>query len=80
MEPIVFSLADAKTLGNGWSQNCKNVLYTSSPLAQEGQRYYSLSFDVSFQHESDYVTISSSMPYSYSRLMHNLAIFKQQAK
>lgn len=32
-----------------------------------------------FDYESDFITISSGVPYSYSRLVRQLSIFKNQA-
>ncbi len=35
-------------------------------------RLYSLSFDIQFKHTDDFITISSGLPYSYSRLIRQL--------
>ena len=76
MKISVFSLVDAKNNGgNGWRKMGTNVRYERSPIRKyfdKKFKFYSLTFDLKFQHENDYLQIAMSMPYSYSRLAYNL--------
>ena len=43
-------------------------------------KLYTASFDMDFDYDMDFVTISFGVPYSYSRLIRQLKTFKMQAE
>ena len=84
MKISVFSLVDARrNQGLGWRKMGENIKYERSPIRKNEDRkakYYALSFEVTFQHENDYVCLAMNIPYSYSRLIHNLKICESLAE
>lgn len=83
MKPTLFSTQRFKKEGNGWFQKGHNIKYKSSDIygLNEGvkEKLYCASFELDFDYESDYVTISPGTPYSYSRLIRQLKKFKNEA-
>jgi hypothetical protein len=76
-----FSLIDAKNnSGNGWRKVGKNIRYAKSSIqkqSDEKTKFYSLTFEVEFMHEEDYVCLAMNTPYSYTRLIHHMKICSQ---
>lgn len=77
MKPVLFSANRLKKTGSGWFRRGYNVSYSKSTLYylknSEQIYYYSLYFELDFDFDDDLVMISFAMPYSYSRLIHQLS-------
>lgn len=77
MKPVLFSATKLKRTGTGWFRRGYQVEYTKSDLYyfKDNQKifYYSLYFQLDFDQDDDFVTISFGLPYTYSRLIHQLA-------
>lgn len=70
MQPVLFSLEKARRSGNGWSRAGFNIRYYQSNFIEtDSGPYYTLQFQISFEFQNDYVTLSPYPSYSYSRLM-----------
>lgn len=88
MKISVFSLIDAQNNsergdGCGWRKTGNNIKYQRSVIKKytdKKYKFYSLSFDLEFPHDGDYVKVSMNIPYSYSRLIHHLKICSQIVK
>jgi cytosolic carboxypeptidase protein 2/3 len=81
MKPVVFSLSQHRKMGNGWARKGDNVVYGLSPVHDvlEGiqSKLYCLTFDLRFNEDDDFLTVSAGPPYSYSRLIRQLRDFKE---
>jgi hypothetical protein len=56
-----------------------NIKYERSAIKKYSDKkfkFYSLSFELIFKHEGDYVKVAMNIPYSYSRLIYHLNICK----
>lgn len=61
----------------------KNIKYERSSIRKYSDKkfkFYCLSFELEFEHKNDYIQVAVGMPYSYSRLIHNLRKCEQLAR
>lgn len=76
MKPVIFSYKKMKRTGSGWLRRGYNLSYKKSTLRfnKKGQElnYYELYFELDFDEEDDFITVSFAAPYSYSRLIYQL--------
>jgi hypothetical protein len=83
MKPVFFSLKQHQETGNGWTRKGTNISYTSSSIYDTKNKaklkLYCLYFEVQFDYDEDFITLSLGMPYSYSRLIHHLKLKKEVA-
>ena len=80
LSPVVFSQAQHQKTGNGWSRLAENILYGPSSVYDVSSgvlcKLYCLTFYLRFNYDDDFITISSGLPYSYSRLTRQLKELK----
>lgn len=74
MKPVFYSSTLAKSGGIGWFRDGLNIKYFQNHLPKsEGSGFQStLTFEVIFNHETDYVYIAHSYPYTYTDLLNFL--------
>eukprot|EP00049_Salpingoeca_infusionum_P000185 m.37923 g.37923 ORF g.37923 m.37923 type:complete len:1151 (+) comp10143_c0_seq1:203-3655(+) len=75
MQPVLYSEKAAKTEGKGWHRQGTNVCYfqNRTPVpAKPGRFYYTLSFEVVFEHTNDVVYLAHCYPYTYTMLQRYL--------
>jgi cytosolic carboxypeptidase protein 2/3 len=67
-KPLVYSVKDANRPGGiGWYRDGDNIAYYQNSMKKKGGgNYYTLSFEVTLQHDDDEVYISHCYPYTYS--------------
>lgn len=84
MKVAVFSLIDAQANnGEGWRKMGNNIKYERSCIRKRSDKkfkFYSLSFEMCFQHHNDFLCLAMNVPYSYSRLIHHLRICENRAQ
>jgi hypothetical protein len=74
----------------GWSKGGENIVYKLSKISQpkvvpgqgyvfsSAKRYFQLSFDYDFTRPGDTVSFAYSVPFTFSRLQHDLATLQQE--
>ncbi len=64
---------------SGYSKRGDNVHYGKSSIVksyESKEKFYELSFELEFYNEDDCCYISMGLPYSYSKLLQNLANYE----
>ena len=69
----MYSEIDAVRYNKGWTRNGSNICYYANSVKRKGAfHYYTLTFNITFQHDNDTVYFAHSYPYTYSDLMRYL--------
>ena len=64
MQPLVYSTADAQRHHLGWRRRAHSVCYYQNHIKRRSSFYYTLSFQLSFQHADDVVYLAYCHPHS----------------
>ena len=68
MQPLVYSTMQAKTKGVGWRRRGHNVAYYQNHIKRRTGYYYTLSFQLRADSDSDIIYIAYSQPYTLTDL------------
>lgn len=75
----------AAVCNEGWTKGGENIVYKMSKISQpkivqgvgyvyhSNKRYFQLSYDYEFQHDNDTVTFAYSVPYTFTKLQHEIS-------
>lgn len=70
---MIFSLKKAKNTESGWYRAGSNIyFYENNIRVDENLKLFTLKFELQFEYENDFIMIAAGLPYSYSKLMHDL--------
>ena len=75
MQPLVYSTADAQRHRLGWRRRAHSVCYYQNHIKRRSSFYYTLSFQLSFQHADDIAYLAYCHPHSlteYNQYMKRL--------
>ena len=68
MRPLVYSETEAKKSGKGWVRGGGDICYYQNSQRKPNGYYYTLTWSISFEHDSDVVYMAHSYPYTYTDL------------
>ena len=73
MRPLIYSETEAKRTGKGWVRAGGDICYYQNSMRRKNAGYYyTLTFSITFEHDSDVVYFAHSYPYTYTDLQRYL--------
>jgi hypothetical protein len=75
MRPLLYSKKDSEQQGKGWHRSGSEVCYYQNQMKKKNSGfYYTLTFQIEFDHNNDEVYFAHCYPYTYSDLVKFLSI------
>ena len=73
MRPLVYSETEAKRTGKGWVRGGGDICYYQNSMRRKNAGYYyTLTWSITFEHDSDVVYFAHSYPYTYTDMQRYL--------
>ena len=80
MQPLMYSLRDAKETKTGWVRRGEDICYYQNHIKRRGGHYYTATFTVEFPYDDDTVYLAYCFPYTYTDLKRYLHALEQDPK
>eukprot|EP00391_Amoebophrya_sp_Ameob2_P000675 CAMPEP_0179009986 /NCGR_PEP_ID=MMETSP0795-20121207/16561_1 /TAXON_ID=88552 /ORGANISM="Amoebophrya sp., Strain Ameob2" /LENGTH=993 /DNA_ID=CAMNT_0020705213 /DNA_START=120 /DNA_END=3100 /DNA_ORIENTATION=- len=80
MRPVIYSMRNAKEKGQGWVRSGFNCAYYQNGISKRRGVYYTLTFEMQFEHDFDEVYVAQCYPYTYTDLQFDLSEIETAAK